>query len=300
MTHQAISRNALWRPRSMALLLLFLVVSCSAGESSTDASDYNNQVQNLRSDSNNNYDLEEIPRIPVDYDTSLPNDTDHNDSTPVIPVPGGDGNHTHNHSQHHTFAPTLAPTNSNSSDDNSTTIAPTMTPTNSSNHTTVAPNHTPHPTPTPAPTKAYPTPAPTVAPDDDQHQHTSAFQNFLRMMGKLVAWCLLMGLAVLAYGWAMNHRYQIAYYCRHLGHCLVSCQRLVAAKLRQRGWIGGGRGGGGDYMAVERYDAQAMNTLIFDSPHTNPFEDDTNNNNYSTDNGFVLGQHSNVNFQNMG
>ena len=254
-----------------------------------DSPDYNNQVQNLR---NNNY-HEDIPHIPVDYNNStVPNDTDQNDSTPVIPVPGG--NHTHNHSHHHTFAPTMAPTNS--SDDNSTTIAPTMTPTNSSNHTD-APNHTPHPTPTPAPTKAYHTPAPTVAPDDTNHP--SAFQNFLRMMGKLIAWCLLMGLAVLAYGWAMNHRYQIAYYCRHLGHCLVSCQRLVVAKLRQRGWW---LRRGNDYMAVERYDAQAMNTLIFDSPHTNPFDDagGGDNTNYSTDNGFVLGQHSNVNFQNMG
>lgn len=198
---------------------------------------------------------------------------------PIIPVPPG--NHTHNHSM---------------------TDAPTATPTSESNKTS-APTPTPGPTPTPAPTKHYVPPdqhtdAPTASPTSEEDKHPnkeSAGLSFLRMIGRMFAWCILMGLGVLFYGFCINHRYQIAYYLRHAGHCckIVSeqvayrCQRLLA-RLR------GNDGEGTRYAPLYPEDATSNNlhaNLLFDPPMGDMGE---------SQDGFVFGQHSNVQFQNMG
>ena len=228
--------------------------------------------------------------------------------------------------------------NDNSTDSNSTnhTVAPTTTvaPTNSSNHTVVptpAPSNHSHtdnstntsapttlaPTtlaPTPSHTKKYttkPTMAPTVEPSNHHHKSSSAatmsaFKAFFRAIGRMIAWSIVLGLGILFYGWCINHRYHIAYYCRHFGHCLMSCYRVLAVKFRQRFGHSAHNHNSNYYDAVGQYESPStnMNTIIFDPPSStspsggNNMHNNTNNNssaattNYSTDQGFVLGQHS--------
>lgn len=134
-----------------------------------------------------------------------------------------------------------------------------MAPSNHTNHTTPAPspNHTHVPTeaPTKHPTKAptKPTRAPTkdpthhpyVPPDDDDepdhddyhdkknpHQHLG----FFGMLGRLIAWLILLFLGTLLFGFCMNHRYQIYYVLRGLYYTVLgwSCTRRLLAQLGLR------------------------------------------------------------------
>jgi hypothetical protein len=211
---------------------------------------------------------------------------------PVVPVPTPPpGNHSHHE------------------DSNSTTSAPT--PTGDNNGTTPAPStiapHTPHPTPTPAPSKNYtpPTPPhhdgnntkyPTAAPSAHSLKPTDAGASgvsFFRLMGKMLAWCILMGLGVLLYGFCLQNKYQIAYYLRHAGHCLVSINRWLLQKVRPDfNHSHNLHSGYAAMYASERNDAQEA--LLFDEPNSHPLFMGADPGNFgSTDvAGFGTSQHS--------
>ena len=183
----------------------------------------------------------------------------------------------------HTVAPSVAPSSH-------TTPAPSSNTTTAP--TTLAPT-TAKPTPTPAPTKAYhaPTDPPTsLAPTAENHEKGEGF-SFFRIVGKMFAWCILMGLGILLYGFCIQHKYQIAYYLRHCWHCLQSVNAWLIHKIRPEASHNLHRGYAAMY-AQERNDAQS--SLLFDAPNGTMFEGPDNND------GFVMGQQSNMNFQNMG
>jgi len=143
-----------------------------------------------------------------------------------------------------------------------------MAPTESSNHTT---NHTEAPATaapqTAAPVDPQPTPiAPPVAPPvtppvppptyepapTNKKEHVS----FLRIIGKTIAWMILLLLGTVAFGAVMQHRYRIYYFVRgcYFTVLRLNCTQWILRKLRFE------RGSGG----VD----SSLNTLIFDNEMT--------------------------------
>lgn len=116
---------------------------------------------------------------------------------------------------------TSAPTHKHSHNDTNATLAPTMAP---SNHGTMAPTNT-----------------------DEPSQHLS----FWRIIGKTIAWLILMGLSVVAFGAIMSHRYRIYFALRGLWYTLLrlDCTLWILRKLR---------------MDTSHVDT-SLNTIIFDN-----------------------------------
>jgi hypothetical protein len=145
-----------------------------------------------------------------------------------------------------TYAPTMAPHSSNATA--APTIVVTKAPTPSNNTKTSAPN-------TGAPTSTTPSKSPVKPPphddkknDNDTKQHGSF--SIWRMLGKTLAFLILLFLSVLAFGAIMNHRYRIYYFLRGLWYTIIGleCTQWILGKLGLR----------------HRVDTSAMNTVIFD------------------------------------
>jgi hypothetical protein len=98
----------------------------------------------------------------------------------------------------------------------------------------------------------------------------------------MIAWMIMMGLAVLLYGFCINNRYQIAYYARHAGHFCQSCYRYLMMK------VGGAQRGEGYHAMYQSNDGQSLNSLLFDAPGAGDPND-----------GFMMGQPI-VNYQQLG
>jgi energy-converting hydrogenase Eha subunit F len=203
----------------LLLLLLLLLLSCSCAHAM----------------------MEEQPAMidammmATDTPTAAPHDSG---NTTTAPTKAPTTNTTH--------APTMAPHSSNA------TAAPTKVvtkaPTPSNNTKTSAPN-------TGAPTSTTPSKSPVKPPphddkknDNDTKQHGSF--SIWRMLGKTLAFLILLFLSVLAFGAIMNHRYRIYYFLRGLWYTIIGleCTQWILGKLGLR----------------HRVDTSAMNTMIFD------------------------------------
>ncbi|CAB9528240.1 expressed unknown protein [Seminavis robusta] len=258
---------------SLLLLCLLLALSCHTTEASKSVGRRLQETQDEEVLMEEVEEEDQLVVIPVPA-ASLHDDTP-SAPVPVVPVPTPPpGNRT----QHPTTpSPTITP------DDFNTTAPTTVAP------TSVAPTPAPsHKNETPAPTHetAPPTSAPTTA---------ATGLSFFRMMGKMIAWCILLGLGVLLYGFCIQHQYQIAYYARHCGHCLVGVNQWLLQKIRPSHNLHSGYAA---MYASERNDAQSS-ALLFDAPDNSFFGAGGNNGDYH-DGGFVMGQHSNQQFQSMG
>lgn len=192
------------------------------------------------------------------YDDRLIYDANNNNETNSTDAPA-DANST--------VAPTTSPNSTIAptpyTDNNSTnhTLAPTMAPTGSSNHTTnhteapaTAPPQTPAPQPPPtSPPVNPPVPPPTdePAPTGNKKEHIS----FLRIIGKTIAWMILLLLGTVAFGAIMQHRYRIYYFARgcYFTVLRLSCTQWILRKLRFE------RGSDVD---------TSLNTIIFDNEMT--------------------------------
>jgi hypothetical protein len=194
--------------------------------------------------------------------TALP---DSNETQSPTLAPGGNttaaptptGSH-RNATAHPTSAPSILPPNVTVAPTavNHNTSAPTIAPTNSTD--TPAPTSTPVGTspPTAAPITAAPvissspTTEPTANPEDASH-HVS----FFRILTKTIAWLILLGLGLLAFGAIMNHRYRIYFFFRGVWLTLrqLRCSQWILQKLRI-----------GDYGSVDA----GLNTIIFDNDMT--------------------------------
>jgi hypothetical protein len=163
-----------------------------------------------------------------------------------------------------TLAPnaTHAPTPANN---NNHTAAPTMAPSSSNNHTnhTAAPtahNHTPTAAPmtaapnSKAPITAAPSRSPTHVPIPPDNDHPKKHVSFLRIIGKTIAWLILIMLSVVAFGAVMSNRYRIYFFLRGCWYTFVrlDCTVWILAKLRA------GR------SSVD----SSLNTIIFDNEMT--------------------------------
>jgi hypothetical protein len=244
---------------------------------------------------------EEEPTL--DGSTSFGNDKLAQEDPTPAPAAGGSNSTDSNSTDTNTTAPTMAPSNSTDNSNstnttapsNSTTAAPTVAPTNSTDgNTTTAPTMAPTnnqtngttPAPTPSPTKKYIPPddnkttAPTLAPTTEPPR--DAGFSFFRMLGKMVAWCILLALAVLVYGWGMNNRVYIAYYARHARHGCSSCYYWLLQKIRPNNY-------GGYHALYPHNDATSLSTGLLDTPGAG----DPNE-------GFVLGSSVNQNYPQWG
>lgn len=187
--------------------------------------------------------------------TQTPTQAPHANSpnTPHAPTPAK--NHTGNTT---TAAPAISPTSPHN-DTNTTTAAPSLSPHQASNTTSAAPSLSPHkasnttsaapslaphkapntttPAPAPhpavtnAPSKHPATPVP--SPDNsNQKKHPS----FLRIIGKTIAWLILIFLSVIAFGAVMSHRYRIYFFLRGCWYTFwrLDCTIWILTKLRWR------------------------------------------------------------------
>lgn len=170
-----------------------------------------------------------------------------------------------------TMAPTASPDNSTKTmaptPFNSTnhTLTPTAAPTSGSNRTsTEAPATTaPQPNTPPAPPAPVNPPytLPTSAPSAADHNHNKQERphvSFLRIIGKGIAWMILLFLGTLAFGGFMQHRYRIYYFARGCYYTLLrrGCTQWILSKLRFN------RGGAGGFVD------NSLNTIIFDNEMT--------------------------------
>mmetsp|Transcript_12407 Transcript_12407/g.34186 ORF Transcript_12407/g.34186 Transcript_12407/m.34186 type:complete len:289 (-) Transcript_12407:119-985(-) len=157
--------------------------------------------------------------------------------------------------------PTMAPT-ANSTDDhgNSTnTSMPTMAPTVAP---TVANSSVPSPAPTTAPVDAItdsPTMAPMAAPslsptiDNGSHHHHHHKISFWTIVGKTIAWLIIIMLSVLGFGACMSNRYRIYYYLRAAYYSFLRLRYVqwVIRKLHLQRFVGTGS-------------SESLNEIIFD------------------------------------
>jgi hypothetical protein len=203
----------------------------------------------------------------------------------------GDHTQTNSSSTAPSVAPTIAPGNHTN---HTSTPAPSIHPTTPAPSTLAPTTALPTPTPKPyvAPTEP-PTHAPTLAPTKEPQSGGGV--SFFRMIGKMLAWCILMGLGVLLYGFCIQHKYQIAYYLRHFWHCLQAVNSWLIQKIRPDASHNLHRGYAAMF-AQERNDAQS---LLFDNPNGTMYEGGGGVPDATSD-GFVMGQHSGMNFHSMG
>lgn len=160
---------------------------------------------------------------------------------------------------------TVAPEhNATTAPHDNVTLAPTPSPHHNHTNGTLAPTPSPQPAnATIAPTPSVPqnsTLPPTMAPTAySEHELPHHHMSFWRMMGKTLAWLILIGLSVVAFGAIMSHRYRIYFFLRGLWYTVwrLDCTRWILSKLRLGDRFGGGSGGG---------DVDGgLNTIIFDN-----------------------------------
>jgi len=82
----------------------------------------------------------------------------------------------------------------------------------------------------------------------------------LTILGKTIAWCILLGLSVLAFGAFMSHRFRIYFALRHAWYRLQQweCTQRLGAKLSQW-WPWGGASGRASAAGT------SINTILFDN-----------------------------------
>lgn len=129
-------------------------------------------------------------------------------------------------------APSLAPTHHNETVSPAPSIAPTA-----SNDTVK---------PTEAPTTGAPTESP-----HHHHHHIHVW----KILCKTIAWMIVAGLSVLAFGSCMSNRYRIYYYMRGTWYSFLRlrCTQSVLMVLRLDGWVFG-----------RRSTDTSLNEIIFD------------------------------------
>jgi hypothetical protein len=208
--------------------------------------------------------------------TTIHNDTNVTVSPTMSPT---SINHTLSPTLNHTLSPTAAPTNS-SNITHSPTLSPTLSPTH---HPSLAPT-TLSPA-TAAPASSAPSPSPTAM-ETKLVPHHHKRESLARILGRSLAWLIVLGLSVLAFGFVMQHRYRIYFFLRGVYYSILSleCSQYlnrtlhlrevflvighysrmlwnatgarVVAFVQERGWFGRGGGGGVD---------GSLNTIIFDN-----------------------------------
>jgi len=116
------------------------------------------------------------------------------------------------------------------------------------------------PAPAPAPDNNA-TSAPTAAPtndgnDNDNNRH---HMSLTRIIAKTVAWLILIGLSVVAFGACMSNRYRIYFFLRGCWYRLLrsNCAQFVLRKIGLGDTTAGASGGGGDVDT-------SLNAIIFD------------------------------------
>jgi hypothetical protein len=146
-------------------------------------------------------------------------------------------------------APSVAPTPVHN-DTNVTSASPTVAPT-PSNVSSVTPSASPSAIPTASSTTVPPTSLPTALPTDpaDHHGHHMSFWSIL---GKTIAWCIIILLVFLAFGAIMSNRYRIYYFMRGVWYTILAldCTRWIVRKATGR-----------DYQSIDA----SLNTIIFDN-----------------------------------
>eukprot|EP00339_Tiarina_fusa_P011202 CAMPEP_0117083642 /NCGR_PEP_ID=MMETSP0472-20121206/58884_1 /TAXON_ID=693140 ORGANISM="Tiarina fusus, Strain LIS" /NCGR_SAMPLE_ID=MMETSP0472 /ASSEMBLY_ACC=CAM_ASM_000603 /LENGTH=232 /DNA_ID=CAMNT_0004812339 /DNA_START=137 /DNA_END=835 /DNA_ORIENTATION=+ len=181
---------------------------------------------------------------------------DHNDETSAAPTPATNATTVSPAPSEISFPPTVSP-------------APTVTPAPSSNVTSPAPTagnitsppssaptantttDVPTASPTAAPTNssattapttsptAAPTDAPSAAPDEKHHHHHRP--SLWKILGKTLAWLIMIALGVLMFGACMSNRYRIYYYIRGAWYSFLRMEgtQWVLRKLRIDRFFGG-------------------------------------------------------------
>jgi hypothetical protein len=137
-----------------------------------------------------------------------------------------------------------------------TMMAPTYVPRDPTTAPTVAPaTKKPY---SPPPTSGAPTPdLPPVPPPTDK-------TSILRILGKTIAWCILLALSILLFGACMSHRYRLWSLCRNAAYRLqrLECTRNVWERLQRLDPRA--RGNNSSYAGSAHHD---LNTIIFDASH---------------------------------
>ena len=170
--------------------------------------------------------------------TKAPTASPDNSTVTTAPTPGNSTNHT----AAPTLAPTLAPTTSNSN--------------HTANHTKAPATTAPAPAPVHPPTNEQ---APTSLPSQPQNNNGNNKEHvsFLRIIGKTIAWMILLLLGTVAFGGFMQHRYRIYYFARG---CYYTVLRLNCTQWILRKLLRFDRGG--------RSFDNSLNTIIFDNEMT--------------------------------
>jgi hypothetical protein len=135
-----------------------------------------------------------------------------------------------------TEAPTTSPTN----------VTPSLSPTPDKHATTSAPV-----------TAAPVTAAPTAASTDNNPAPPKKPMTFLRIIGKTIAWLIIIALSVVAFGAIMSNRYRIYFFLRGVWYTVLrmDCTSYLMRKLRF--WDNNSQG-------VD----SSLNTIIFDNEMT--------------------------------
>merc|ERR1712232_929497 len=104
---------------------------------------------------------------------------------------------------------------------------------------------------TDAPTGGNVTDAPTSPPTAPPHHHASIG----KIIGKTIAWLILIALSVLLFGAVMSHRYRIFYFLRGVWYTVLGmeCTRWILVKLHLS-----------QYFLSSASDPGSLNTIIFD------------------------------------
>jgi hypothetical protein len=112
--------------------------------------------------------------------------------------------------------------------------------------------------PTPAPHDDTPTAAPTAASTDNHPvPPPQKKMSFLRIIGKTIAWLIIIALSVVAFGAIMSNRYRIYFFLRGVWYTVLRMDCTVFILRKLRFWDGSS--GNVD---------SSLNTIIFDNEMT--------------------------------
>lgn len=195
--------------------------------------------------SNSNAEANSITTIPIINPTQSPHV-----SPPPTHVPSNDNTTTTAPTPHDDEKNTTTIAPSTKQPHNDTTIAPTMHP--SKEPVTSAPIVTHAPTTKPS---VSPSAAPTTFTPPPRPSSHGGVHGILQILGRTIAWMILLFLATIAFGGIMQNRYRIYYFLRGCWYTLLSlsCTRWIMAKLRLS-----------DYFRNRGVD-DSLNTILFEN-----------------------------------
>lgn len=115
------------------------------------------------------------------------------------------------------------------------TVSPTLSVVPTPSNSSIPPSYPPSPNPSNPPT-SLPTPTPTTP----QHHHKHK-PSLWRILGKTLAWLIIIALSVLLFGAIMSNRYRIYYYIRSGWYSFLRSDRTqwVVRKLHLQRFFGG-------------------------------------------------------------